>query len=34
LAELVDWVGGIPAYALSYGDSAGAVAAVRGLLTG
>jgi hypothetical protein len=34
LAELVDWVGGIPAYALSYGHSAGAVAAVRGLLTG
>ena len=32
LAELVGWLGGKPAYALSYGDTAAAVAAVRGLL--
>ncbi|MFO1049885.1 MAG: hypothetical protein U1E52_18540 [Geminicoccaceae bacterium] len=32
LAELTQWVGEVPAYALSYGDSTAAVAAVRRLL--
>ena len=30
---LVGWLGGKPAYALAYGDTAAAVAAVRGLLS-
>jgi hypothetical protein len=32
LSELVGWLGSKPAYALSYGDTAAAIAAVRGLL--
>lgn len=32
LAELVDWLGTLPAYALSYGEGAAAVATVRRLL--
>lgn len=32
LAALVDWIGATPAYALAYGDGAGAVAAIRRLL--
>lgn len=34
LAELTRWIGEVPAYALSYGDGAAAVAAVRRLLAG
>ena len=33
LGELTDWLGRLPAYALSYGDAAGAVAAVRRLIS-
>ena len=34
LAELVDWIRTIPAYALSYGDAQSAVATVRRLIAG